>query len=312
MKYSLAPMEGITGYIYRRAYHTFFGNVDKYYTPFIKPGQKGHFSSREKNDISKEHNQGMNVVVQQLTNSSEDFIRTARKIEQLGYEEINLNLGCPAKMVVNKGRGSGFLANPEALDQFFDEIFSEIKTDISVKTRIGKDDPEEFYKLIEIYNKYPIKELIIHPRLQRDYYKNVPNLDVFRDAVRLSKIPLCYNGDICTKSDDERIRSEFPDISHIMIGRGILSDPGLLAELRGEQRPGKQTVRAFHDQIYSDYQEVMSGERNILFKMKELWGYLNHSFTNSEKYAKKIRKAERLYRYEEVVDALFAEQELKR
>lgn len=310
MKFYLAPMEGITGYIFRNAYHTYFRGMDKYFTPFIKPNQKGHFSSKEKNDICPEHNQDMKVVPQILTNSAEDFIKTAWKLRDMGYDEINLNLGCPARTVVSKGRGSGFLAEPELLDRFLEEIFTKAGIKISIKTRIGKDDPEEFGRLLEIYNRYPLEELIIHPRVQQDFYKNTPNLEVYAKAVRLSRHPLCYNGDICSKEDYRKICERFPQAETVMIGRGILTNPGLLNSVCSHEQTDKQRLRAFHDQIYRGYQEVMSGERNVLFKMKELWFYLNQSFKNSDKYAKKIRKADRLAAYEEVVDTLFREQEI--
>lgn len=311
MRYYFAPMEGITGYIYRSAYHHFFQGMDKYFTPFIKPNQNGHFSSREKNDILPEHNQGMQVVPQILTNCSEDFLDTAGKLQEMGYDEINLNLGCPAKTVVNKRRGSGFLADPEGLDRFLDAVFSKAEIKISIKTRIGKDDPEEFHDLIRIYNKYPLEELIIHPRIQQDFYKNTPNWQVFAEAAELSKNPLCYNGDIFTLEDYQQVCQEFDSVRMVMLGRGLLANPGLAGQIKTGKGLDKERLRAFHDRIYADYQSEMSGEKNVLFKMKEIWFYMAKAFTQPEKYAKKIRKAERLVRYDEAVAALFHEQEIR-
>ena len=203
MKYYLAPMEGITGYIYRNAYEKFFHNIDKYFTPFIVPNQSRSLKTKELRDILPENNQGMNIVPQILTNDSEGFIVTAKKLKQLGYNEVNLNLGCPAGTVVSKNRGSGFLALRDELDRFLEEIYKIEDMKISIKTRIGKDTPEEFYKLIEIYNKYPLEELIIHPRTREDFYGNTPNLEVFKDAnytiKNYSKNDIiALEGDICT------------------------------------------------------------------------------------------------------------------
>lgn len=310
-KIYFAPLEGISGYVYRRAYEHYFGGIDKYFIPFIKPNQKGKLSSREKQDILVEHNQGMCAVPQILTNSAEDFIRTAETLQEYGYEEVNLNLGCPSKTVVSKGRGSGFLAEPERLDAFLEEIFEKTPIRISIKTRIGKESPEEFVRLLDIYNQYPIEELIIHPRIQTDFYKNKPNLDMFEYAETHSRHPLCYNGDICTTEEYERICQRFPGVSVVMIGRGILKNPGLVLAIRQGTQLEKERLRAFHDEIYREYQEVLFGEKTVLFKMKELWFYLASLFTNYEKYAKKIKKAEKLKVYETVVDALFEEQELR-
>ncbi len=290
MKYYLAPMEGITGYIYRNSYKKFFNNIDKYFTPFIVPNKSTSLRTKELRDILPENNKGMNIVPQILTNDSEGFIITARKLQQLGYNEINLKLGCPAGTVVSKNRGSGFLAKREELDIFLDEIFKIDDIKISIKTRIGKDSPEEFYELIKIYNKYPIEELIIHPRTQKDFYGNEPNLDVFKDALSLSSNPICYNGDIFTVSDYNRLIKTFPKVKTIMLGRGILANPGLINEIKNNTAIHKEVLKEFHDEILNKYIELYNEDRNALFRMKELWGYMIYIFSNNKKYAKKIKK----------------------
>lgn len=310
MRLYLAPLEGITGWIYRRALHQCFGGFDKYFVPFIRPNQKGHFSAREKKDILPEHNEGMYTVPQILTNSAEDFLRTAEKLSGYGYEEINLNLGCPSKTVAAKGRGAGFLASPEKLDEFLDTVFQKCRVSVSVKTRIGVDDPEEFAGLMEIYNRYPIRELIIHPRLQKDFYKNTPNMEVFSDAVSVSSNPVCYNGDIFSLEDYRKFTEKFPQVDRVMTGRGVLADPALARKIRGGEGAGKEEVRKFHDMIYEGYCREMSGDRTILYKMKEFWSYLAPAFTNDKPYAKKIKKAEKCKTYEQIVDSLFQAEEI--
>ncbi len=310
MKFYFAPMEGVTGYIYRNAHAAFFNPVDKYFSPFIVANQHGNFKTKEIKDVLPENNRGIPLIPQLLTNNSNDFIQTAKKMKQLGYEEINLNLGCPSGTVVAKGKGSGFLAKPEALNQFLEEIFAEQVMKISIKTRIGKDAPEEFFPLIELFNKYPLEELIIHPRIQKDFYKNKPNLAIFDEAVKLSRNPLCYNGDINSIKDYHELMERYPMIDTMMLGRGLITNPGLVNELKDNVKVKKDQLREFHDTILSGYQNILSGDRNVLFKMKELWFYMILMFTNSEKYAKKIRKAERLKDYEEAVNRLFLEEEL--
>ncbi len=308
MKLYLAPLEGITGHVFRSAFCTYFGSVDKYFIPFIKPNQRGHLSSHERQDILPENNEGMYAVPQILTNSVEDFVRTAYKLQKYGYQEINLNLGCPSGTVVSKGRGSGFLAFPEELDRFLDAVFEQTEVEISIKTRIGKESPEEFGRLLRIYNRYPVKELIVHPRIQKDVYKNHPNWDVFRDACVESKNPVCYNGDLFSLEAYQRAVNAFPEVDTWMFGRGILMNPGLCRQIRQGITLDKKTLRSFHDKLYGDYQKVLPGSRTILFKMKELWSFLAPIFTHYEKYVKRIKKAERLQAYEEAVEMLFAEQ----
>jgi tRNA-dihydrouridine synthase len=307
MKFYFAPLEGLTGYIYRNAHHTYFNNIDKYFTPFIVANQQS-FKTRELKDILPEHNQGIKLVPQLLTNNAKDFIDMSKMIKQLGYHEINLNLGCPSGTVVAKNRGAGFLSKREELDAFLDEIFTASITKITVKTRIGKDHPDEFYELINIFYKYPIEELIIHPRIQLDYYKNKPNLEVFRKALELSKNPVCYNGDIFSVNDYKKFTDEYPEVSTIMLGRGLISNPGLINMITEQRKLDKNILKSFHDKIYEEYQGILYGDKNVLFKMKEIWFYMITLFSNYEKYAKKIKKATRLSDYEEAVSSLFKEQ----
>lgn len=307
MKYYFAPLEGVTGYIYRNAYQTFFGQIDKYFLPFISPTKNKGFTSRELNDVLPEHNQGLTVVPQILTNNSEYFIGTVNELAKFGYDEINLNLGCPSGTVVAKHKGSGFLAQREQLDEFLEDIFSNASTKISIKTRIGKDSPDEFYELIEIFNKYPLEELIIHPRIQTDFYKNKPNMKVFNDALALSKNPVCYNGDIFNVKDYKGLVEMYPSLDAVMLGRGLIANPALICEIKNNHIIDKQVIKEFHDVVYTGYREILSGDKNALFKMKEFWFYMIHLFAESDKYAKKIRKTDRLRDYEAIISMLFQE-----
>lgn len=310
MNIYFAPLEGITGYIFRNVHHQYFGGIDRYFTPFIVPTHTESLKTREVHDILPEHNVGMNVVPQILTNYSDNFMWAARKIQELGYDEVNLNLGCPSPTVVPKHRGSGFLAYPDELDRFLDEIsqgLEYIGIKLSVKTRIGKDSPEEFEELLKIFNRYPMTELIIHPRIQKDLYRNHPNMEVFRMAFQNSKNPVCYNGDLFDRSDVESFLKEYPGITSIMLGRGLIANPAL-----GEDAPlDKKRLKAFHDELTARYAQRVSGDKNVLFKMKELWYYMGGCFEDPEKYLKKIKKSQHLIDYQAVVEALFEEKALK-
>ncbi len=308
MKLYMAPMEGVTTYIFRRAYHNHYRPMDKYFIPFFVPHLQKKFTSKEKNELDLEHNKGMNVIPQILTSNADDFIRLARNIAELGYEEINLNLGCPSKTVASKGRGSAFLGEPDKLDRFLEKIYDELSDiKISIKTRIGKDDSDEWEDLLAIYEKYPIKELIIHPRVQADYYKNIPQWDKMRYAKEKSKHFLCYNGDIFTLEAYKKWREQFSDIDCIMLGRGLIANPVLGEEIeRGEDIFDIERFQKFHDELYGEYKEVLSGDRNVLFRMKELWAYFRLSFPDEKKLWKKIQKCERCTVYESIVREFFA------
>lgn len=305
MRYEFAPMEGITGYLYRNAHHAFFPSMDCYYTPFITPKPGKSFTTREWNDVAAEHNTGIEVIPQILTNQADGFCMVAEKLKEQGYREVNLNLGCPSGTVTAKKKGSGFLAYPDELDRFLDGIFEGCSLEISVKTRIGADDPEEFEDLLRIFNRYPIKRLIVHPRIQKDFYKNTPRLDSFELAVRESKNPVCYNGDLFCREDVAELTERFPESDCLMLGRGMLIDPGLVGAVREGKRTETEQIRRFYERLVQDYSQVMSGERDVLFKMKELWFWQGKLFENAEKYLKKIRKAQRLSEYQAAANALF-------
>lgn len=296
-KIYMAPMEGVTGFIYRNTFARFFGGIDKYYTPFISPGEHKNFKSRELKDVLPENNEGLNVAVQMLTNNAELFIVTAHRMKDFGYKEVNLNLGCPSGTVVSKGKGSGFLSFPKKLDAFLDEIYNSLADtglDISVKTRLGRYEPDEFYELLDIYNKYPISELIIHPRVQKDMYKNKPRMEFFDYAVKHSKNRLVYNGDICAVEDYENIINAYPDVSAVMLGRGLISNPGLAKQIIDGKQIDKDTLRAFYDALVDAYRAEIPDEKNVVFKIKENLFYLVNLFNDKDAYWKKIRKSDNL------------------
>lgn len=336
MQFYLAPMEGITTYIYRNAYARYFGGIDKYFTPFITDknfisgknfisdkksisdrncdGVKisrnnKSINSREIRDILPENNTGINLVPQVLTNNAGRFLAVAEKIASYGYDTVNLNLGCPSGTVTAKKRGAGFLSIPDELDAFLYEIYEKCPLKISIKTRLGVSDLIEWDRLLDIYAKYPIHELIIHTRLQQEFYTGKTHPEAYAKAearLNVHRIPLCYNGDIVSAQS-----LEGKNIDCVMIGRGIIQNPALVSRLRNtDDNKSKEIWRAFHDEIMEGYIQIMSGDSPVLFKMKDLWTYMSRSFTNSEKYLKKIRKANLITEYVSVVDALFREQEI--
>lgn len=303
MRVYFAPMEGVTGAMYRRVHHRHFPGVDRYFMPFLSPGQEHTFTRRDLRELSPAENEGIPVVPQLMTRRAEDFNWAARELSKLGYREVNLNLGCPSGTVVAKGKGAGFLADPELLDRFLEEIFTSAVVRISVKTRLGVKDPEEFGPLLDIFNRYPISELIIHPRARTDFYKNKVNLAAFSAALGKSRNPVCYNGDLVTGADLAAFQTEFPTVERVMIGRGLVAAPALLCS----ERAGKAALRAFHDELYAAYCGAFGSERNAMLRMKEVWFYMICGFGNHERLAKELRKATDPGVYRAVVGSIFSD-----
>ena len=281
MRYYLAPMEGLTDSIYRRLHHKHFGGVDAYFMPFLSPTQHRVLTHREERELPLADSLELYAVPQVLTKNAQDFLWAAQVCAHRGYDQVNLNIGCPSGTVVSKGKGSGMLRNPEELDAFLEEIFSASPIPISVKTRLGLKDPEEFPRLLEILNRYPIRELTVHPRVREDFYKGYVRKEWFAYALEHSKNPLCCNGDILTRQEADAVSG----VEAVMIGRALIADPGLL---RGGST--RQQLKAFLKELLEEYTEAFGSYRNAMFRMKENWGFLRCRFEGSDKLWKQLRK----------------------
>jgi len=300
MRYYFAPMEGLTDSIYRRLHHRYFPGVDTYYMPFLSPTIHRTLTHREDRELPMADSVGFRAVPQLLTKVPDDFLWAAQQCMDRGYDEVNLNAGCPSGTVVSKGKGSGMLRDAQALDRFLDVVFSVSPLPISVKTRLGLERSEEFPALLEVYNRYPIKELTIHPRVRKQFYDGSVDMDMFRYAAANTKNPLCYNGDILRMSDAEKLQQEFPQLEAVMIGRGLVADPGMLC--------GSTDIRAlegFMDALLEEYMVCFGGARNAMFRLKENWGFLHSHFEGSEKLWKRLRKTTDLEEYKLITKEIF-------
>lgn len=306
---SFAPMEGITNQIYRQAHARFFPGIDRYYSPFITPTQGRRLTTRELTDVLPENNAAIRLVPQMLTNSAEDFLWCAAKLKEMGYGEANLNLGCPSGTVVSKGKGAGALANPEALRALLSEICERSPIGVSVKMRIGMSSPDEFPQLLEIVRKMPLCELILHPRTREEQYKGMPHVEVFQTALNACPFPVSYNGNLFSVRDVRDFQAKYPAAHAVMLGRGLIANPGLVCMLRGEAPP-KETYKAFVDAVLEGYLAVWRDQRAVAFHLKEMWSYMISLFPDSAKHAKALRKANSIAEYRAAVDALFRDRDI--
>lgn len=309
MKIYFAPLEGITGYIFRNIYNDIYGRIDKYFAPFISPSEKCPMTPRERKDIAPENNKGINLVPQILTCRSEHFIEAAKELQAMGYQEINLNLGCPSGTVCAKGKGAGFLPETLALQKFLDNIYSYSESEgmkISIKTRLGYFNPDEFYDLVDIFNGYPVSELIVHPRIRSDFYKGEPRKEYYAYALEHSKCPLVYNGNIFTCKDYDDLSGLFnSSLDTIMLGRGLISDPSLTDKLKGfATETDFAKFKRLHDTVYHEYQKIMSPDINVLYKMRELWSYWQALFDGKERDIKRLLKVKKYAEYEDAVNRI--------
>ena len=301
MKHYFAPMEGITDSIYRRVHHQYFPGIDRYYMPFFSPTMHRCLTRKEDRELPIADSVSFTAIPQVLTKNPDDFLWAAQQCADRGYSEVNLNVGCPSGTVVAKGKGAGMLADPEGLDRFLEHIFSKTPIPVSVKTRVGLKEDEEFPHLLDIFNKFPICELIIHPRVRTDFYQPPLRLTSFSYALENSKLPLCYNGDIDSMKTLKETQLRFPQVDAFMIGRGLVGDPGMLTP----DGTNVKVLEQFHAHLLEEYSVCFGSARNAMFRMKENWHYLSDHFKGGEKLFKNLRKTTDLEEFQRLSAEIF-------
>lgn len=302
----LAPIRGITDCHFRTLFHKHFPGFDSAIAPFINPQRHANFRPRQLKDMLPKANQQMSVIPQLLHTDAEDFLFLASRLADLGYTEINWNLGCPAPMVTRKKRGSGLLPYPDEVISFLDTVLPKLPVKLSIKTRLGLKQKEELLTLLPKLDNYPLTEIIIHARLGSQLYRGVSDRDAFSECLRHSSHRIVYNGDIVCVEDFQNLAARFPKIKKWMIGRGALADPFLPGTIKGIQQTDKrQQLQKFHEELYSSCREILSGQSHILGRMKQIWMYLSAVFPPEMKAWKKIKKCRTEEKYQRVVAALF-------
>jgi tRNA-dihydrouridine synthase len=302
----LAPLQGLTDFTFRTVYARFYTGCDQAMAPYVttRPGKA--LRAYKLKDLLPENNHGLPLVPQLLSKEPEEFIGLAKSLFDLGHTELNWNLGCPYPTAVQKKRGAGMLPHQAVIKQFLDTVCGRIPNRLSIKTRIGLVSPDEILALVPVFNQYPLKELIIHPRLGVQRYTGTPDLETFGRCLELSHLPVMYNGDIRTVADFERLSARFPSIDRWMLGRGILADPRLPERIRHlPELPvadEKRRFRQFHDALFDAYGRRLSGPGHVLDRMKGLWGHLAASLENSGEFLKQVRRVKKFEPYRELVD----------
>ena len=320
IRLSLGPFQGITDAPFRNVFKKHFGGIDKYYTPFFTGIQKDHAKNLQVEEIDPTCNDVETLTPQILSTDAEEILRFASQCKELGYKEINLNMGCPFPRVANKKRGSGLLPYPEKIEAMLNAVFERIDLNFSIKCRLGYFNPDEIVPVIDIFNQYPLSELIIHPRIGKQLYKGEADVKRFAELIPMIKAPLVYNGDIVSVDSFERIRKQVQPVNEFMLGRGLLANPflaeeikknGELSEFSEPVRQQKDRLHAYVVDLYEDRLRHAGGSPKVLGRMKELWSYLMYSFDEPQEIWRKIKKINALKEYEEAVDAVFQERRIK-
>lgn len=288
----LAPMQGLTEVLFRRVYEECFPGVFSYaISPFLSLTHGNLADAWKKiDDVLPEENVGsMPVIPQILGKEPQEFIELGNRLYDLGYNEINWNMGCPMRKVTGKHRGSGILPYPDEASRILDGVIPDLKPRLSVKMRLGLRSKDEIFALIPIINNYPLASVTIHPRLGRQQYTGIPDLETFGQVLPLIKHPVIYNGDICTAADARRIRERFPQVADIMIGRGVLYRPTLPLEINGQATVDSYPAAVhFVRRLMEEIERQMPTEQSRIRKTKEYWCLVWKSLSISELRAREV------------------------
>jgi tRNA-dihydrouridine synthase len=316
MDYTLlsSPLQGFTDFRFRNAQNKLFGGIDTYYSPYIRLNGKLVIKPSYERDLLPENNIGLEVIPQVITNDADEFLFVAKYVRELGYNELNWNLGCPYPMVTKSGMGSGLISNPEKINNILHRAHSESDIIVSMKMRLGYENSEEILDALPILDRYPIKNIAIHARIGKQLYKGGVHLDAFQQCIDNTIHKLYYNGDITSVAKFHEMQQRFPSIDHWMIGRGLISDPFLPSMIKNNtmEYPANkmELFSAFHDTLYAIYSESLSGSAHILLKMYHLWEYFSVTFSNPHKVLKQIKKAQSIRNYEAAVTAIFKNEKI--
>jgi len=311
VKLYLAPLRGFTDYIYRNVFSRHFNGFDAAVAPFISTSETIRAKPSYLKDVLPENNASLPIVPQIIGNNADHFIPLAAQLFDLGYTKVNWNLGCPYPMVAKKQRGCGLLPFPDKIDAFLEKTLSSIPNRLTIKTRLGRNTSNEIYQLIPVFNRYPLEEIVIHPRTGKQMYEGEPDLDAFEKCIELTRHRIVYNGDITDLATFENLSTRFKDINGWMIGRGAVANPYLPAIIKAGRDKGSNQVeifRRFHEDLFESYQQSFSGPSHLLARMKGFWTYFSQSFKDGRNIRKKVHRTLKLQSYLDIVERFFKEE----
>ncbi|WP_339628128.1 tRNA-dihydrouridine synthase family protein [uncultured Maribacter sp.] len=300
-----SPLQGFTDFRFRNAFYRYFGGIDTFYAPYIRLNGKMVIKNSYQKDLQPENNTTLEVIPQVMTGDADEFLFVVKYIQSLGYKELNWNLGCPYPMVTKQGMGSGLICNPEKIDHILKRAHEETDVVVSMKMRMGYENAEEILDVFPILDSYPLKNIAIHARIGKQLYKGGVDLDAFQRCVESTKHELYYNGDITTVAKFTEMKERFPTIDHFMMGRGLIADPFLPSMIKNNTteypKDRWKIFSEFHDTIYQQYDEALSGPTPIKMKMQGFWEYFSQATSNPQKAFKKIKKANNPKAYQQAV-----------
>jgi len=305
-----SPLQGFTDFRFRSAFQEYFGGIDQYMAPYIRLKGNMEIKASTRRDILPENNHTPNLIPQVITKDAEEFLLVSAYVQKLGYNELNWNLGCPYPMVAKRGMGSGLVSKPEIIEEILHRVSQESDIKLSVKMRLGYESPDEIFRVLPVLEKFKLENISIHPRIGKQLYKGEVDLDGFEKCLTQSRHTIIYNGDISSVSNFRQRKERFNSIEHWMIGRGLISDPFLPSMIKADRLdyPGDRVerFREFHNSLFAQYEEALSGSKHVLLRMLQFWEYFILSFPAAPKGLKMIKKAKDYSSYNRAVQHILS------
>jgi tRNA-dihydrouridine synthase len=309
MKLYLAPVQGFTNSTFRSYIVQANGNVTKVFSPFVDAKRYRKEGEKVLKDIVKSIGSNQPLIPQVLGSNSEEICAVLKHFKELGFEEANINMGCPFPPVATKQMGSGLIPFPEKIDEILNAAF-QVGIKISVKIRLGWTSSDELETVIPILNKYDLTEVVIHPRIGKQQYKGEVDLDAFERYAKMLKAPVGYSGDICTVEQLENLKAKFPFVDSWMIGRGAISNPIIFKAIEGAEPSRKEValaVKQLHNLLFEEFSVTLSGPSHLMNKIKPYWDYFEVVFLpDLKQLVKKTVKAGTVANYQAAANDLFA------
>jgi len=310
----LAPMQALTDVHFMNTYQTAFGGFTEMMAPYIMASGKSHIKVQHVRSYFSNLHDDITLIPQLLSNDAEGFIYLANTLYDLGFNKINWNLGCPSPFIMKKLRGAGLLAYPDKIETLLENIIPHLKPTLSIKLRLGINYTDDIFPIIDILNKFPIAETIVHARTASQHYEGKANKTFFGEIYPLFNMPVIYNGDILTKEDIFEMESVFPNLKGFMIGRGAFINPFITNQINGIELTDAEKVekyQEFYFELHNYYKTKTQTELGFLGRMKELWFYFSQSFHKGESYLFALKTINEIPLFEQTVKNIFASGKLK-